>query len=66
MTQGPELFYKPYGVGRTKGGIKLTGKLWKNKESVLWCWVGKLQLRAPQEQILFRLQIILRTALFKS
>jgi hypothetical protein len=27
MTQGPELFYKPYGVGRTKGGIKLTGKL---------------------------------------
>jgi len=32
----------------------------------MWYWVGKLQLRAPQEQILFRLQIILRTALFKS
>jgi hypothetical protein len=38
----------------------------KKREGVLWCWVGKLQLRAPQEQILFRLQIILRTALFKS
>jgi len=32
MTQGLELFYKPYGVGRTKGGIKLTGKLGKRRK----------------------------------